>query len=367
VNTRNLSYSAQDLDCRLSRTQGTIGYRFLPLFEADHALNVNCCFQSITFREPFQDFSFEELRLADHADLAQKEDATRKALGLSSVLAVPKPEVKEPQDYKTNLPPQSSFSVKPKCGTKTRNALSSPSPRFAKTVIPRQSLFRHTQASEDGLLDSNPSLLPTREMSAMDEAVPLASPSCSPLPRQTGTAVSQTVIGSSSEAQTDPDGKQSPFRFSTLPPSPWNVQVARSPLADFATSEGSPLSSKPLPLRYSPLGLGKHDNSTTQSASVFGCLPKKSLAPDFTSRSTSRLHLNQRQAPHVSAPLLGAQDDSSSNTSGSTYKRQKHVSMTSKAPLGSSIIASDTCSVASTTKEKPGDQIGHMNNSCISF
>ncbi|THW57525.1 hypothetical protein D6D19_10522 [Aureobasidium pullulans] len=35
--------------------------------------------------------------------------------------------------------------------------------------------------------------------------------------------------------------------------------------------------------------------------------------------------------------------------------------MTSKAPLGSSIIASDTCSVASTIEEKPGDQIGRMN------
>jgi hypothetical protein len=283
-------------------------------------------------------------------------------LGVSSVLAAPKPEVKEPQEYETNLLPQSSFSVEPKCGTKNRNPLSSPSLRFAKTVRPGQSLFGHTQASKDGLLDSNPSLLPTRETSLVDEAVRLASPSCSPLSRQTRTAVSQTFIGPSSEAQTDPDGKQSPFCFSTLPSSPWNVQVARSPLADFSTSEGSPLGSKSLPLRCSPLGSGKHDNSATQSASVFGALPKKSLAPDFTFSSTFRLHLDQRQAPHVSAPISGAQDDSSSNTSGSTCKRQKHVSMTSEVTLGSSNIASGKCSVASTIKkEKPSDQIGHMN------
>ncbi|KAG9512290.1 hypothetical protein KCV07_g9534, partial [Aureobasidium melanogenum] len=78
--------------------------------------------------------------------------------------------------------------------------------------------------------------------------------------------------------------------------------------------------------------------------------------------STSRLHLDQRQAPHVSGPISGAQDDSSSNTSGSTWRRQKHVSMTPEATLGSSNIASGTCSVASTIKkEKPSDQIGHMN------
>jgi hypothetical protein len=70
-----------------SSAKGTIGTKFAPKLEKDYTSVCVCKYQSITFMESFEPFSFEELRLADYKKLNKTDSAASTDFGLPTAPA----------------------------------------------------------------------------------------------------------------------------------------------------------------------------------------------------------------------------------------------------------------------------------------
>ncbi|THY42921.1 hypothetical protein D6C98_08747 [Aureobasidium pullulans] len=241
--------------------------------------------------EPLKPFSFEELRLADNGKIQKSNTSSKGFFGLSTAPATPQPEPEESiasssiqpeeeEDTKTTPFTGSLFS------SDFRTDAAASRSFFGLSTMPavphpevRQSMKSDRKAQSAFSFGSN--MEPGTQNAQTDSQ---SESSRSPVKSVNETSpVSPSVVSTKenkpSEFRLPTKGTEAPSLFSTLPISPWNVK-------DTANSRSRPevsaASNNPSPSWLSSAAPNKQDDPTAQETSLFSSLPKTAAVTSFS-------------------------------------------------------------------------------------
>ncbi|KAG9517555.1 hypothetical protein KCU93_g8690, partial [Aureobasidium melanogenum] len=347
-----------------SSAKGTIGTKFAPKSERDYTYPCVCKYQSITFMESFEPFSFEELRLADYKKLNKTDSAASTDFGLPTAPATPLPE--ETKDEQRSSQPSQPFSFGSKQAEMTQAVESA-------ALFHSQPAENETAQNKEPELSTPPktfqeTLGKTRKFSptGSDEAV--VTKSMPPAP-----AVGSVPV---SDVNTDPSASRS---FFGLPESEFKTES--SSMFSFKPSTASAQTKTESSFKFTPLRetaagnqtttswfpsmkLPKQDANISDTTSLFSSLPKTTIAADssFSKISETKL-LNDKTTNTQSSEsdTIKTAENIDSATQQSQAKSQENVSDVAalRSNYKTNFEAPSATSSLDSVLDKPSSKIGN--------